>query len=143
MRMSFLLLLLFAWQSMYLLFSFSMACLYIGEVVFLAYIGIKKGAYETIAAVVLIFITIFWHMHVRGDSFHRSAFCSHLVAVVAVFTFTIVPVSAQYLRIYVLAQLMQTPIVVTSQLPTEGHTFLPYLWNEKIFAVEKLFTEPI
>ncbi|CBJ31516.1 early-response-to-dehydration protein [Ectocarpus siliculosus] len=51
--------------SMYLLFSFSMACLYIGEVVFLAYIGIKEGAYETIAAVVLIFITIFWHMHVN------------------------------------------------------------------------------
>lgn len=51
-------------QSMYLLFRFSMASLYIGEIVFVAYMGIKKGTYQGIAAIVLVVITAIWHMKV-------------------------------------------------------------------------------
>ncbi|CAM9913712.1 unnamed protein product [Ectocarpus sp. 8 AP-2014] len=43
-----------------------------------------------------------------------------VVLVVVVFTYKIVPVSAQYLLLSVLVQLTQTPSVVTSQLPPKS-----------------------
>ena len=52
-------------QAMYLLFSFSMACLYVGEVVFVAYMGIKEGVTQGIVAIILLLITILWHFTVR------------------------------------------------------------------------------
>eukprot|EP00904_Undaria_pinnatifida_P004555 jgi/Undpi1/140/HiC_scaffold_1.g00139.m1 len=51
--------------AMYLLFAFSMACLYVGEVVFVAYMGIKKGVDQGVVALVLIFITLLWHWTVN------------------------------------------------------------------------------
>lgn len=54
-------------QAMYLLFSFGMASLYIGEVVFFAFIGIKKGVFQAIWALILIFITIAWHFMASHD----------------------------------------------------------------------------
>lgn len=59
-------------QAMYLLFSFSMACLYVGEVVFLAYMGIKEGTSQGVLALILIFITLLWHLTVRG---HNASPC--------------------------------------------------------------------
>lgn len=50
---------------MYLLFSFSMACLYIGEIVFVAYVGIKEGAQQGVVAIILVGITVLWHYTVR------------------------------------------------------------------------------
>ncbi|CAN0302436.1 unnamed protein product, partial [Hapterophycus canaliculatus] len=67
--------------SMYLLFRFSMASLYIGEIVFVAYMGIKKGSYQSIAAIVLVVITVLWHMQVsfdRQDSRHPTSCCAML-----------------------------------------------------------------
>lgn len=51
---------------MYLLFAFSMACLYVGEVVFVAYMGIKEGVDQGVVALVLIFITLLWHWTVSS-----------------------------------------------------------------------------
>ncbi|CAN0322366.1 unnamed protein product [Pylaiella littoralis] len=51
--------------SMYLLFRFSMASLYIGEVVFLAYVGLKKGPQQAALALILIGITFLWHLQVN------------------------------------------------------------------------------
>lgn len=51
---------------MYLLFTFSMACLYIGEVAFFAFIGIKEGARQAPLALILIIITAIWHMQVSA-----------------------------------------------------------------------------
>lgn len=55
-------------QFMYLLFRFSMACLYIGELVFVAFIGIKEGSRQGVVAVVLVVITVLWHCTVRSDA---------------------------------------------------------------------------
>ncbi|CAM9836918.1 unnamed protein product, partial [Scytosiphon promiscuus] len=52
--------------SMYLLFTFSMASLYIGEIVFVAYMGIKKGTYQGIASIILVVITALWHKLVNA-----------------------------------------------------------------------------
>lgn len=49
---------------MYLVFSFSMLCLYIGEIVFVAFLGIKKGAAQSPVALILVVITIVWHVQV-------------------------------------------------------------------------------
>lgn len=54
------------WQAMFLLFSFGMASLYVGEVVFVAFIGIKQGAGQGVWALILIFITMAWHYMVRN-----------------------------------------------------------------------------
>ena len=51
---------------MYLLFRFSMMCLYIGEIVFVAFLGIKEGAAQSPVALILVFITILWHIQVRA-----------------------------------------------------------------------------
>lgn len=51
-------------QAMYLLFSFSMACLYVGEVVFVAYVGIKEGVDQGVVALILVLITLVWHWSV-------------------------------------------------------------------------------
>lgn len=50
---------------MFLLFKFSMACLYIGEVVFFAFIGIKEGPTQGVVALLLIGITLAWHVMVN------------------------------------------------------------------------------
>lgn len=51
-------------QFMYLVFYFGMACLYIGEIVFVAFVGIKKGPQQGVVAIALVFITLLWHIQV-------------------------------------------------------------------------------
>lgn len=46
---------------MYPLFNFTMCCLYVAEVIFVAYIGIMKGPGQGVAALVLIGVTVLWH----------------------------------------------------------------------------------
>lgn len=57
-------------QAMYLLFSFGVAGLYVGEVVFFAFVGIKEGIGQATWALILIFVTMAWHYLVSQGKGH-------------------------------------------------------------------------
>ncbi|CAM9780654.1 unnamed protein product [Ascophyllum nodosum] len=52
-------------EMMFLLHTYMMGSLYVGLVVFIAYIGIKQGAEQWALAVILLLITILWHIVVH------------------------------------------------------------------------------